>query len=125
VLQLIGTFYHDQSLLEQSKKIKETIVSQSFNGTFFIDNAIRNEHKKLIVTNNISEVCQYYAFFFDIANREDEKYSTVTHHMLHTFGPTRKKNNVMSEVAFANAFIGNYLRMEILPYGNLMISFVA
>ena len=30
------------------------------------------------------------------------------------FGPERKKNNKHPEIYFANAFIGNYLRLELL-----------
>ena len=30
------------------------------------------------------------------------------------FGPSRKQNNPYPDVAFANAFIGNYLRLELL-----------
>ncbi len=34
------------------------------------------------------------------------------------FGPGRRENNSYPEVAFANAFIGNYLRLEMLSENN-------
>ena len=33
---------------------------------------------------------------------------------MNDFGPQRKQTNLHPDIAFANAFIGNYLRMEVL-----------
>lgn len=114
VLELIGNWYKDETLLEQSKAIKKTVINQSFNGTFFIDNAIRDKEGKLHITHNVSEVCQYYALFFGIASINSEKYDKLNNLVFNVFGPNRKKQNIMPEIVYANSFIGNYLRMEIL-----------
>jgi len=113
MLKLIGTWFDDTELLEESEKLKQKITEQSFDGTFFVDNAIRQEDGSLKVTENRSEVCQYYAFFFNLAN-DDERFIESKNIILNVFGPHRKAKGLMPEIANANAFIGNYLRMEIL-----------
>jgi len=57
-------------------------------------------------------VCQYYAFFFRTAT--PELYPELWARLRDEFGPARKQNNPYPDVAFANAFIGNYLRLELL-----------
>lgn len=91
--------------------MRETIEKQSFNGQFFVDNAVR-KNGKIVQTTNITEVCQYYAFFFDIATQK--KHSALLQTLLNDFGPQRKETGLYPDVAFANAFIGNYLRLEVL-----------
>ena len=63
-LSTAGELY-DEAYSEKARKIKQNILEQSFNGTFFVDNAIR-KNGKLELTDNISEVCQYYAFFLNM-----------------------------------------------------------
>jgi alpha-L-rhamnosidase len=110
-----GRLYNLPSLIEEAEKIKAVIRQQSFDGQFFVDNAVRNEGK-LKLTNNRTEVCQYYAFFFDVASPKThpELWTILTEH----FGPNRKKTKAYPDVHLANAFIGNYLRLELLSrYG--------
>jgi alpha-L-rhamnosidase len=114
ILTLIGKWYDDDDLLKESNKVKNEVISQSFNGEFFIDNSIRTKTGILEVTKNKSEVCQYFAFFFEIADEKEGRFKNLKKTILESFGPDRKKQNVMPEVAYANAFIGNYLRMELL-----------
>ena len=114
VIEIIGLLYDDRTLLEQSTNIKKTILAQSFDGICFIDNAIRQVDGSLETTKNKSEVCQYFALFFDLANFNDKKFKELKHIVLNVFGPNRKKIGVMPEIIYANAFVGNYLRMEIL-----------
>ena len=63
-------------------------------------------------TANTTEVCQYYAFFFGIAT--PQSHPELFKVLCEKFGPQRKQTGAYPEVAFANAFIGNYLRLEIL-----------
>lgn len=114
VLYLIGSWYQDAKLIDQSKHIKSEIIKQSFNGTYFLDHAIRQEDGSLVVSAHQSEVCQYFAIFFNIIDLHDHKYEKLKHLVLQVFGPSRKKLNIRPEIVFANAFIGNYLRMDIL-----------
>ncbi len=110
-LKSAANLYGNEEWQKKSEAIRNQIQKQSFNGEFFVDNAIRKDGI-LKVTDQITEVCQYYAFFFNIATPEShpdlwEKIATV-------FGPNRDETITFPNVAVANAFIGNYLRMDIL-----------
>lgn len=115
-LAAAGRIYDLPDLQAKAETIREAIRQQSFDGQFFVDNALRKEGK-LEVTRNRSEVCQYFAFFFDVASPE-------THGQLWTvlrdeFGPSRKETKAHWDVHVANSFIGNMLRFELLSrYGN-------
>jgi alpha-L-rhamnosidase len=88
---------------------------QSFDGEFFVDNAVR-KGGKLQATRNRSEVCQYFAFFFDVAT--PQTHGELWQKLVNDFGPKRQKTKAFPEVHPANAFIGNYLRLELLSrYG--------
>jgi alpha-L-rhamnosidase len=115
-LQKAADLYKNKNWDEKAKQIKQTILQQSFNGTFFVDNAVRKEDGKLQVTGNTTEVCQYYAFFFNIAT--PETHPDLWKKLTTEFGPNRDDKITYPDVFQANAFIGNYLRMDILSrYG--------
>jgi alpha-L-rhamnosidase len=107
--------YDEPALLEEAEQIRETIRRQSFDGEFFVDNAVRKDGK-LEVTRNRTEVCQYFAFFFDVAT--PQTHSKLWDRLANDFGPQRKTTKAFPEVHPANAFVGNYLRFELLSrYG--------
>lgn len=110
-LAAASRLYGNKEYYDKSEKLKAEILKQSFNGKFFIDNAIR-EDGVLKQTNNITEVCQYYAFFFGIADKDTHKELLNT--LINDFGPSRDTVAVWPEVHLANAFIGNFLRLDIL-----------
>ncbi len=115
VLETVSELYNLPEYKEEAERIRETIRKQSFDGTFFVDNAVRKDGK-LEVTRNRTEVCQYFAFFFKVATRET--HSELWNILKNDFGPHRKENNKYPEVHLANAFIGNVLRAELLTiYG--------
>ncbi len=106
-----GRMYDEPDLVAQAERIRAVIRRQSFDGEFFVDNAIRkNGH--LEVTQNRTEVCQYFAFFFDVAT--PQTHGELWDKLVHRFGPQRQKTNAFPEVYPANAFVGNYLRSELL-----------
>lgn len=110
-----GRMYNEPSLTAEAEKMRETIRKQSFDGEFFVDNTVRKDGK-LQVTRNRSEVCQYFAFFFDVATPLTHK--ELWEKLVHQFGLDRKRTNAFPEIHPANAFIGNYLRLELLSrYG--------
>ncbi|WP_312372790.1 alpha-L-rhamnosidase-related protein [Lachnoclostridium sp.] len=109
-LKVAGKLYQDNGLIEKSENIKKVILEQGFNGNFFIDNAIRL-NGRLELTNNITETTQYYAFYFDIATIE--KNYELWNILLQNFGPLNKVGTY-SYIHPSNAFIGNYLRLELL-----------
>ena len=111
MLSCMGELYNDEKLLLRSKKIKETICEMSYRDGFFHDNAYR-ENGEIVLNHEITEVCQYYAFFTETASPKTHPDLWKT--LLEDFGPDRKENNKWKEIHFANAFIGNYLRLELL-----------
>lgn len=111
MLSAAGALYHDNELISQSQRMKETIIGQAFNGAFFEDNKIR-ENGKLVSKNHLTETCQYYAFYFDIAKKEE--FPALFETMVSEFGPKRKMESVYPDIAKSNAIVGNYLRLEIL-----------
>ena len=114
-LDAAGTMYGLSELTEDAERIRETIRRQSFEAGFFADNAKR-VNGKLQTTTNRTEVCQYFAFFFDVA--KPETHSELWHRLVKDFGPQRKQTKAFPEVHPANAFIGNVLRLELLSrYG--------
>ncbi len=118
VLDTVASLYNLPEYKEEAEKIRQVIRKQSFDGKFFVDNAVRKDGK-LVVTTNKSEVCQYFAFFFKVAT--PETYPELWNIIQQDFGPHRKEkeNNKYPEVHLANSFIGNVLRAELLTlYGN-------
>ena len=112
MLDVAGRLYNDNVLKEQAEKMRATIREQAFDGEYFIDNAKRGKGGKLELTGNHTEVCQYYAFYFGVAT--PESHPELWARLRDEFGPARKQTNAYADVPFANAFIGNYLRMELL-----------
>lgn len=104
--------YGNNKWLEKSKRLVKTINDLSFNGIFYEDNMVRNSNNELIKTGNISETCQYYAFFTEVA-------SIDTHNgtfdiLVNEFGRQRNQEEKYPNVHKSNSFIGNYLRLEML-----------
>ncbi len=115
-LEKASKLYKNDDWQKKAEKIKRTILEQSFNGTFFVDNAVRNKGGKPEPTRNTTEVCQYYAFYFDIAT--PNSHPGLWKKLTTEFGPARDDKAVYPFVFRANAFVGNYLRMDILSkYG--------
>jgi len=110
-LEAAGRLYNDQAMIDKAYALRQRIREYGFNGKFFVDNSIR-ENGKLVQTANTTEVCQYYAFFFHVA--DGENYRGLKDIVVNGFGAHRKVKNDYPDVPFANAFIGNYMRMMIL-----------
>jgi alpha-L-rhamnosidase len=119
-LAAAGRMYQEPQLLEEAERIRAVIRRQSFDGEFFVDNAIRKDGR-LQVTRNRTEVCQYFAFFFDVAT--PQTHGALWEKLARQFGPKRThtggfETRPYPEIHPANAFIGNYLRLELLSrYG--------
>ena len=114
MLAVMGQIFDDEALTKKSNVLKQKIIEQAFDGELFADNGVREKDGTLRVTDNHSETCQYYAYFTGIADAHMPQFEKLTDTVINTFGPQRKKNNKMSDIAFANSFIGNYLRLIIL-----------
>lgn len=115
-LDSAGDLYSNQTYKDKAKTIRKAILEQSFDGEFFIDNALRTD-TGLKVTTNSTEVCQYFAFFFETAT--PESHPELWQRLLHDFGPHRKETKKWASVHYANAFVGNVMRMELLSRAGL------
>ncbi|MGO8676928.1 MAG: hypothetical protein ACLQVX_13780 [Limisphaerales bacterium] len=116
VLAAAGRMYGRPDLIAEAERLRAVIREQSFDGDFFVDNALRKDGK-LQVTRNRTEVCQYFAFYFHVATPEThlKLWQTLTK----DFGPRRKQTKAFPEVHPANAFVGNVLRLELLSRAGL------
>ena len=114
-LKAVANLYDIPKLYLKAEKLIGVIIEKSFEGEFFCDNAVR-QNGVLVNSNECTEVCQYYAFFFGIADKIS--HPTLLKTLINDFGPQRTKNNKYPNIYPANAFIGNYLRLDILmQYG--------
>ncbi len=111
VLSAAGRMYDRQELLEKAERVRRVIREQSYDGSFFVDNAMRKP-EGIEVTRNRTEVCQYFAFFFEVAT--PDLYPELWARLADEFGPDRMKAERYPEIHVANSFIGNMLRFELL-----------
>lgn len=112
VLSCVGRMYDMPALKAEADAMRETIRKQSFDGAFFVDNAKRQPDGALKLSGERTETCQYYAFFFHTAT--PQTHAALWETLRADFGPDRRQTKKHPEIHFANAFIGNYLRLELL-----------
>lgn len=110
-LKAAGETYGDKALIEKSRTLINTVREKSYNGRLFVDNSIRM-NGELAQTDNTTEACQYYALFFGAIT--EELYPELYRLIIEELGPDRKQCNKHPDIPFANAFIGNYLRLDAL-----------
>ena len=115
-LKVAGEMYGDEDYIKKSEHIKQKVLEQSFNGSFFTDNAIRKDGK-LESTGQITEVCQYYAFFLEIAT--PQSHSDLFKTLINDFGPKRNIEETWQVVHPAAPFIGYFLRLDILAQNKM------
>ena len=109
--KIAGKMYGDKKLYESGNKLCETVRRLSYKDGFFCDNAVR-KNGVLNVESNYSECCQYYAFFTETA--DFKSFDTLWQILVNDFGPQRRQTKKYENVCFANAFVGNLLRLELL-----------
>ena len=66
-LEAAGRLYGRHEWIEQTAAVREQIHRQSWDGQFFVDNAMRDATGQLALTGHHTEACQYYAFFCGVA----------------------------------------------------------
>ena len=116
VLEAVSRLYGGAAFAAKAARVREKVREQSWNGRFFRDHAVR-EDGKLVVRDDVTETCQYYAFFFGTATRETHPELWRT--LREEFGPDRRAKGLHPGVWPSNAFIGNYLRLELLRLAGL------
>jgi alpha-L-rhamnosidase len=110
-LSAAARLYGDAALAAKAERVRDTVRRQSFDGQFFVDNALRKDGK-LQVTRNRTEACQYYAFFFNVAT--PSSHAPLWQTLREQFGPRRAKTKTFPEVVPAESFVGRVMRMDLL-----------
>ena len=108
VLDCVYRMYGDKSCLKKAEKVREIAIRQSFDGKFFHDLAVRNENGELVLQDDITEICQYYAILFSGINLKDEKYAFLYDTIKNVFNKDRTN---YPEIEKINMFIGVYLKL--------------
>jgi len=111
-LEAVARLYQAPELCQEAERLREIVRERSFDGEFFVDNAVRTPDGRLVETKNRTEVCQYYAFFFGIASPTSHR--PLWRRLVGEFGPRRIERGLYPDVHPANSFIGNMLRVEML-----------
>lgn len=108
VLDCVYNIYGDETCLNKAKNVRKIAISQSFDGKLFHDLATRDENGKLVLNDDITEICQYYAILFSGIDVKSEKYSYLYNTVTRVFN---KDRTVMPEIEKINMFIGVYLKL--------------
>ena len=116
-LAAAARLYGWEDCRDESLRVLEKVREQSWDGAWFHDHAVRDASGRLVLRPDRTEVCQYYAFFFGVATAESHPVLWRT--LVSDFGPRRRERNLHTEIWPANAFIGNYLRLELLSRAGL------
>ena len=101
----------DEKLKNKATRVRNTIKEIAFDGKFFVDNLIRNEKGDLVKTDHLTEVCQYYAFWFDCITKEE--YPELYRELMDNLG-TNRREGYLPEVGVPNAMYGLYMRIDLL-----------
>ena len=109
-LRAAAKLLSDKALAEKAERLKQTIIEKSYNGTFFVDNALR-ENGVLKSTENISETCQNYAAFFEIFTKQENP--EFYQRLIKELGCFHRED-YHPNVHVSNMFIGYILRLSIL-----------
>lgn len=122
MLRDVASLYGDGTQSAKADDIARKINEQAFTDKgFYCDNALKCPDGTHRLSDKYTESCQYYAFFCDIATPESRP--ELWKRLLNDFGPSRVKEldwpNLKDDAKFkfvypSNAFIGNYLRLELL-----------
>jgi alpha-L-rhamnosidase len=115
-LDAAARIYQKEGWSKKAASLRGKINEQSFDGTYYRDHAKRLPDGKLDIRPERTEVCQYYAFFFNATTpeRRPELWKTL----VSEFGPSRRTTKAHPEISPCNQLPGNMLRMEILSrYG--------
>jgi len=94
----------------KAEKIWKFIVENAFDGEFFADNLLR-KGGSLVQSGLKTEVCQYYAFWFDCVKKED--YPELYAELMNKLGNNRAAG-YRPEIAESNVFYGLYMRIDLL-----------
>ena len=108
--------YGIKGLKEKAEKVKDYLLKNAYVDGFFVDNLIRNEKGDIIPTENYTETCQYYMFFFKCADKH--KHKELFDKMLNEYGKSDSSvsggNPGKKQLTPSNMIYGVYMRLELL-----------
>lgn len=108
--------YGMKGLKEKAEKVKDYLLKNAYVDGFFVDNLIRNEKGDIIPTENYTETCQYYMFFFKCADKHTHR--ELFDKMLNEYGKSDSSvsggNPVKKQLTPSNMIYGVYMRLELL-----------
>ncbi|MBS7262927.1 MAG: hypothetical protein KIG36_04910 [Eubacteriales bacterium] len=121
--QALGALYDDPRLLAEAEALRRLIRDKAMTESgFFADNAVRADGR-LVAADNRTEACQYYAFFFGVA--APQTYPDLWETLIRDFGFDRRHTGKHPEIWPANAFMGNYMRLDLLLSAGLREKLIA
>ncbi|MBQ0102371.1 MAG: hypothetical protein KBT31_06215, partial [Firmicutes bacterium] len=110
-LTSLYTLYGGEELKAKAGRIRSAIRAQSKSGMFYADHAVRKDGR-LVSTDDFTETAQYYAFFFGIADRENDP--ELFGFLFDELKVNGIKNSRYPFVHPSNMFIGDVLRLDYL-----------
>ena len=116
-LESAAKLYESKAWESSAKRVKKSIISESWDGHFFADQSIRVDGN-LERKNIRSETCQYHAFYFNIA--DEDSFSDLWNFLCNDAGPLQKENPEKSQNLEdmkwipAELLFGLMLRLELL-----------
>jgi alpha-L-rhamnosidase len=102
-LRAASRLLRDPGLAAKAGRVEQKIRELAWRDGRYVDNAVRDAAGMLAVTENTSEVCQYFAFFTGLARPGD-----------HSALWRRLVRGDYAGMHAANAFVGKLLRLELL-----------
>lgn len=110
-LRVAGALYNIPAFMDKANDIQQKIKDLAFDGKFFVDNLIRDKDGKLVQSGLITEVCQYYAFWFNCIDKSE--YADLYTELMQNLG-TNRKEGYLPEVGVPNVMYGLYMRVDLL-----------
>lgn len=111
MLSAVGNAFSLNRLCLKAEMLRRKTVEMSFNGKFFVDHAVKDADGGYVNQKHVSEACQYYAILYGGVDLDDGKYAVLRSCVINDF---QDFNAEGYEFCPKNAFIGLYLRMNVL-----------
>ena len=108
-LDCVDRLYGRSDLAAKAARVRAKVREQSFDGTWFHDQALREKDGTLKLVPDRTETCQYYAFFFGTAT--PQTHAALWRMMTEEFGPDLKKH---PDIFPSDMFFGRLLRLDLL-----------
>ena len=116
-LETAARLYGWADCANEAARVREAVRKQAWTGEWFCDNAVRQKDGALKLSGECTETCQYYAFYMGLVDRTS--HADLWNRLVRDFGPKRMEKGLHPKIHKANAFIGNYLRLELLAQAGL------